>query len=117
MFVTACNSNARHSLPTPTTAAHQVTTTGTIVGRMHVVGGTEPGIDVPLVGEVFVARGGTNVVVARTTTDAAGRFRVRVAPGNYDVSGSSSKSASPQTESVIVRSGGTESVDLVVAVG
>jgi hypothetical protein len=91
--------------------------TGAIVGRMHMIGGTAPVSDVPIVGEIFVARGGTTAVATRTTTDSSGRFRLRVAPGSYDVSGSSSTWASPRTESVIVRPGGTVSVDLVVAVG
>ena len=89
---------------------------------MHMTGGTpafngtSPPSDVALVGEIFVSRAGTTDVVTRTTTDASGRFRVRVAPGSYDVLGSSPKSISPRKESVIVRPGGIVSVDLTLSI-
>ena len=96
---------------------------GAIVGRMHKSGGTplfngtSPPADVPLVGEIFVSRRGTTDVVTRTTTDSSGRFRMRVAPGSYDVLGSSPKSTqSPRKEPVILRPGDTVTVDLTVAI-
>lgn len=90
--------------------------TGTIVGRMHAVGGPAPGHDSRIVGRVAISRASDGTVVAQVNTDGDGRFRVAVPPGGYRVRGTSSNFDGALNTSVYVDPGRTESVVLTLPV-
>lgn len=78
--------------------------TGTIVGRMYSTS-AKTGSAQGMIGEITVRASGSTFVVARPVPDSRGYFRVKLAPGSYQITGDDPNGSPPRVTrtTVVVR--------------
>jgi len=121
VLAAACSGSDHRSAPASTSARStpEVTTplgsgpAGYIEGSMHAVGGTVPGADAPLAGEVEIVRPGKTTVLTRVVVNRTGRFRVLLPEGEYEVVGHLNNGLTLRSAAVSVIRGRAVTVDLI----